>query len=95
MSFDTIRFNYFTSNTWVTEVLYCYSRAYKQKWSIPQVIQYYQCFLLLYQALVIFEVLINIGKAERHYMKGQLKILGFVITLLFTNISTTAQVSNM
>ena len=35
------------------------------------------------------------GAKQKKLAKGQLNILGLIITVLFTNISTTAQVSNI
>ena len=43
--------------------------------------------------LVLVVVLITLSKQKECYMKGQLNMLGLIVTVLFTNISTTAQVS--
>ena len=45
--------------------------------------------------LILVVVLITLAKQKDCYIKGQLNILELIITVLFTNISTTAQVSDI
>ena len=43
---------------------------------------------MIFHVLVVVPILLV--KQKEHYMKGQLKMLGLTITILLTNISTTA-----
>ena len=58
-----------------------------------------QLFCVIRLLFIIFVVLVvvpnTLAKQKERYMKGQLNMLELVITVLFANISTTAQVSNI
>ena len=60
----------------------------------PKIKQLFCIFCLFFTIfLVLVLVLVTLSKQKECYMKGQLNMLGLIVTVLFTNISTTAQVS--
>ena len=62
----------------------------------PKIKQLFCVICLLFTIfLVLVLVSIALAKPKKLYMKGQLKMVGLIRTVLFTTISTTAQVSNI
>ena len=50
---------------------------------------------IVYDFLVLFVLSVTLAKQKECFMKGQLNMLGLIITVLFTNLLMTAQVSNI
>ena len=62
----------------------------------PKIKQLFCVFSLLFMIFIVLVMVpITLAKQKEQYMKGQWNMLGLVITVLFTTISTTAQVSNI